>query len=185
MTVADTKLDLDGTGRLEGVSNAITTVYQRETGKVLIKSFADKLAHAALSRINLDALIAEHKATKDRLQELEAELRDACDLRDTYGAALKDLQDDDCVRSARQIAEFLARELYPEAQFKPFDGIAGLLSQIDNMVAGLPDRAVTAEAQLARAKEGLDDIGHGYGVNHTSKWARDRARSTLQALEQG
>lgn len=40
---------------VEAVGRAITTAYNRETGKVLIKDFADTLARAALERAQLEA----------------------------------------------------------------------------------------------------------------------------------
>lgn len=52
------------------------------------------------------------------------------------------------LETAKNLAKHMAKEFYPEAvNFDTFDDLAGVISQIDNMVCGLPTEAMIAAAQ--------------------------------------
>lgn len=78
--------------------------------------------------IDFEALKAERAEAQDALEDLRIE----------YGHAQ---------REARDLAVWLHKTYYAEvADWKPFDHASGLLSQIDNMVAGVRDRLAAKEA---------------------------------------
>lgn len=109
------------------------------------------------------ALIAEHKATKERLAEVTAETCDAHEMLDRYGAPRDDEGEG-----------------------------GGPLSLSGRIEAKVYADAVTAEAQLARAKEALEPFALEIHPDHTDgdpyrAYFQVRhirfARTTLQALD--
>lgn len=123
--------------RLVEEARAIANRAGRPYGPV-ITELAGRIGSLEADLGNMHIWSERAQTAEAALAEMTKERDGACDMRDAYSAALKDLQDDDHVRAARQIVDFMAREFYPEVtEFKPFDGLSGLLSQIDNMTTGL------------------------------------------------
>ncbi len=52
------------------------------------------------------------------------------------------------LETTKNLAKHMAKEFYPEvANFDTLDDLAGVISQIDNMVCGLPTEAMIAASQ--------------------------------------
>lgn len=66
---------------------------------------------------------------------------------------------DEALREATNLATWMHRNYYSDVtQWRPLNDPAGVISQIDNMVAGLRDRLQAAEAQVGKLTEALREL---------------------------
>jgi hypothetical protein len=142
--------------------------YQEEplySAKAIAQARAD--AQAAV------ALVVEKAAERLDLAEHDAEERDWRSGANAFAALAKDIralatadgladlealreERDDAQREAVELASFMAKKFHPDVpQWRPLDYPAGVISQIDNMVAGLTADFAAAQAQI----EALRDAG--------------------------
>jgi chromosome segregation ATPase len=101
----------------------------------------------------------------DRIEALTARIRLV-----EASARLRAAQASDCIETltaevaearayAKYLAETMAAKGYPDVQqWEPLDDLVGLLTQIDNMVAGIRDRAEKAEQLVATLEAERDAL---------------------------
>lgn len=132
-----------------------------------LREFAERLEYGATQTAELasESLLREAAALlrrhRDQISALEGERNTALNAMqicaDRAGAAEGDATAG--YRAAAGLAALLHSNHYPYAEgWKPLEDTIGVITQIDNMVAGIVARAQAAEQALAAARAGLSDI---------------------------